>query len=124
MIIKRIILRILLIELGSVVGYMLTLVMFAFQPSLMHMNLTMFIHNIGFLSGYFSSFHLRGRLLAMYFICIYAAVSFIMCIVFYGPTFLCFLNILGYWMTIAGFAIFAMVFVPVIKRRMKDYYDL
>ena len=122
--IKRMLLRILLGAIGSGVGYMLTLVMFVFWPSLMYMNPSMFIHNMSFFAGFFSSFRLSGKLLALYFIYIYAAISLVICIDCYGLTFLCFLNVLGYWMTIAALAIFAMVFVPAIKRRLKEYYNL
>lgn len=122
--IKRMILRILLGAIGSGVGYMLTLVMFVFWPNLMYMNPTMFIHNMGFFTAFFSSFRLSGKLLALYFICIYAAISLVVCILFYGLTFLCFLNVLGYWMTIAALAVVAMVFVPAIKRRMKESSNL
>lgn len=122
--IKRMILRILLGALGSGIGYILTLIMFVFRPNLMYMNPNLFILNIGFFTGYLSSFRLKGKTLALYFIYIFAAVSLLICIDFYGLTFLCFLNILGCWMTIAAFAIIAMIITPMIKRRLKEYYNL
>jgi len=101
-VILRIILRSLLAGLGSMMGALITLLLFLMLPSSYRIAPSLFVLNSGFFAAYWSSYRMKECVLAPYFICIFAVMSVIVCLRFYGMTWLCALNILGYLTTIAG----------------------
>ena len=104
----------LMAALGAVEGVLITQFLFLVLPSSHRIASTLYVLNVGFCAAYWSSCRMKESILVPYFVFVFAVTSIVVCLWLYGATWLGVLNILGYFMNIAG-----CVFVGVCISRMR-----
>lgn len=112
------VLRSILAGLGAILGGLITLLLLFLLPSTWRIAPSLFVLNAGFFTAYCASVRMEGKMLAVCYIYAFSVISVLVCLAFYGPTFRCVLNILGYLITIAGVAVVVFGMLPAMRAAM------
>lgn len=108
-------LRSFLAGLGAILGGLITLLLLFLLPSMWRIAPSLFVLNAGFFTAYCATVRVEGKRLAACYIYAFIIISVLVCLAFYGPTFYCLLNILGYLITIAGVALMVLWAIPTLR---------